>query len=98
MISLKRDHGRRELIQKQFPKYYSKIKIIEAVDAQDEGNHSLINTFIHPCKHDKRRPLTRGEKCCSISHLLALEEFLKTDQERCIVIEDDIFGGDRCFF
>ena len=97
MISLKRDHDRREFIQKQFPRYYSEIKTIEAVDAQNESNHPLINNFMHPCKNDKRRPLTQGEKCCAISHLLALEEFLQTGQERCIIIEDDIIGCDEDF-
>lgn len=97
MISLKRDHARKKLMQKQFPEYYPKIQIIEAVDAQAKSNHSLINNFMHPCKNDKRRPLTQGEKCCAISHLLALEEFLKTDQERCIIIEDDIIGCDADF-
>lgn len=97
MISLKRDIERREQMQKKFPRYYPKFHIIDAVDAKDESSAEIIQKYDKPCPHDKRRPLTKGEKCCAISHLLALEDFLQSGDERCIIIEDDIFGNDRDF-
>jgi len=97
MISLKRDIERREQMQKKFPRYYPKFHIIDAVDAKDESSAEIIQKYDKPCPHDKRRPLTKGEKCCAISHLLALEDFLQSGDERCIIIEDDIFGDGRCF-
>lgn len=97
MISLKRDSVRRAQMQKNFSNYYDQIKIIDAIDAKDEKNLLLIENYYKPCKHDKRKPLTLGEKCCSISHILALEAFLKTGQESCIIIEDDLIGTDNDF-
>src|SRR5690554_1224432 len=97
MISLKRDIERREQMQERFPLYYPKFHIIDAVDAKDESSAEFIQKYDKPCPHDKRRPLTKGEKCCAISHLLALEDFLQSGDERCIIIEDDIFGNDRDF-
>lgn len=97
MISLKRDIERREQMQKKFPRYYPKFHIIDAVDAKDESSAEIIQKYDKPCPHDKRRPLTKGEKCCAISHLLALEDFLQSGDERCIIIEDDIIGTDDDF-
>src|SRR5690554_896256 len=97
MISLKRDIERREQMQKKFPRYYPKFHIIDAVDAKDESSAEIIQKYDKPCPHDKRRPLTKGEKCCAISHLLALEDFLQSGDERCIIVEDDVFGSDNNF-
>ncbi|WP_180105667.1 MULTISPECIES: glycosyltransferase family 25 protein [unclassified Acinetobacter] len=97
MISLKRDAARREAMQKRFPKYYSQFHIIDAVDAKDASNAELIAKYDKPCPSDKRRPLTQGEKCCAISHLLVLENFLQSGNEHCIIIEDDIIGEDADF-
>lgn len=97
MISLKRDKERREQMQERFPRYYPKFHIIDAVDAKDESSAEIIQKYDKPCPHDKRRPLTKGEKCCAISHLLALESFLQSGDERCIIIEDDVIGSDDNF-
>lgn len=97
MISLKRDTARRKAMQKRFPRYYSQFHIIDAVDAKDTNNAELIEKYDKPCPSDKRRPLTQGEKCCAISHLLALQDFINSGHERCIIIEDDIIGSDDDF-
>lgn len=97
MISLKRDIERREQMQKKFPRYYPKFHIIDAVDAREESSAKFIQKYDKPCPNDKRRPLTKGEKCCAISHLLALEDFLQSGDERCIIVEDDIIGHDNDF-
>lgn len=97
MISLKRDAARREAMQKRFPKYYSQFHIIDAVDAKDASNAELIAKYDKPCPSDKRKPLTQGEKCCAISHVLALENFLQSGDEHCIIIEDDLIGEDADF-
>lgn len=97
MISLTRDLIRREQMKKRFPRYYSQFHIIDAIDAKDEKNTTLIQLYDKPCNQDKRKPLTQGEKCCAISHLLALEYFLQSGYERCIIIEDDIIGTDTDF-
>lgn len=84
-------------MQKKFPRYYPKFHIIDAVDAREESSAEFIQKYDKPCPHDKRRPLTKGEKCCAISHLLALEDFLQSGDERCIIVEDDVFGSDNNF-
>ena len=97
MISLKRDTKRREQMQQRFPRYYPMFHIIDAIDAKDEASAKIVKRYDNPDPHDKRRPLTTGEKCCSISHLLALQHFLNSGSERCIIIEDDIIGSDSDF-
>lgn len=97
MISLKRDTKRREEMQEKFLRYHPKFHIIDAVDAKEKISAELIEKYDKPCPYDKRRPLTKGEKCCAISHLLALEDFLQSGDDRCIIIEDDIIGSDGHF-
>lgn len=97
MISLNRDIERREQIQQRFPRYYSKFQIIDAVDAREEGSAGIIQKYDKPCSRDKRRPLTKGEKCCAISHIQCLQQFLESNDPYGIVIEDDIEGHDTDF-
>lgn len=37
-----------------------------------------------------KRDLSRGEVACAISHQSAMREFLKTDDEICLIVEDDV--------
>lgn len=39
--------------------------------------------------------LTPGEVGCALSHVKALEYFLETDDSYCLILEDDIKGGDK---
>lgn len=98
LVSLERDIERRLRLKKTFPLHWSKFTWIKAIDAIDIGNQTLVAKYDSNCPQGFRKPLTLGEKCCAISHIRCLQNFLKTWEPFCIIIEDDIDGCDTDFF
>lgn len=92
---MKRDIERRTKLKKQFSAFYQKFIIIDAIDAKNNTSQDICSKYKSSCTHNSRSPLTLGEKCCAISHLKALESFLETDSDSCIIIEDDLIGNDN---
>lgn len=92
-ISLEKDYNRRDDLLKYFPKNFSDMCWIKGVDgsklsAQDYFNYTNKYLSIH------NRIITPGELGCALSHLEALEDFIKTNEEYAIILEDDIVGSD----
>lgn len=97
MISLKRDFKRRIEMQKKFPNHYPRFNIIDAIDMAQQVEINIDSTFQIKTDYKSKKPLTLGEKCCAVSHLLALEDFVKSNSNYCCIIEDDIIGSDKDF-
>lgn len=97
MISLKRDFKRRIEMQERFPNHYSRFNIIDAIDMAQQLEVNIDSTFQIKTDYKSKKPLTLGEKCCAISHLNALQKLVNSDEDYCIVIEDDLIGGDLDF-
>lgn len=95
MISLARDVERRKKMQERFPKNYERFHIVDALDSQDKGSAETVKSHDTPCAHDDRKPLTLGEKCCAISHMMVIDKFLQSGDDRSIIIEDDLIGSDE---
>ena len=102
VISLKRDEERRLNLQKQFARY-DDFKIIDAVDAKNfsasEYYKAMIDCLLKSCDEKykfKIPPLiaTPGELACTMSHIKAYEDFLQSDAEFTLILEDDIIGDD----
>lgn len=95
VINLERDSVRRSEMQMKFPKKFTEASIINAVDAKNESSLKLLSDYNTSCTHNARSQLSLSEKCCAISHLIALTDFVKSDAEWCIIFEDDILGTDQ---
>lgn len=97
MISLERDYIRRNELKCRFPINYPLFSWVKAVDATQEMIKEFDSKFGCNSKYRNKKPLTFGEMCCAVSHLLALEDFVKSDSNYCCIIEDDIIGSDKDF-
>lgn len=93
LISLEKDCARRKALEKRFPKYYSDFIHIKAIDGRKltakEYYEATIEFF-----HKHKRPMTPAELGCSLSHIKALNDFIKSDYKYALIIEDDIIGCD----
>jgi len=97
LVSLKSDYIRREKIAINFPSNFKKIIHFEAIN----GKMLTVSSFfsyssIAYQSHNKF--LTPGEVGCTLSHLGVLNKFLETNEEYCLVLEDDIIGNDNHLF
>lgn len=93
VISLADDIARREKLRKQFPLNYDSFQFIEAIDFRGKKKENIQSLF-KECKHNRKRPLTPTEVACSLSHQKAIGHFLKSGNEWCVILEDDILGKD----
>lgn len=94
LISLEQDFQRRAKLAENFPETYPKMKWIKAVNGKQltaKNYFSYANQYFH--NHDS--VITPSEVGCTLSHIQALEEFLKTDEEYALILEDDIIGEDE---
>lgn len=93
LVSLEQDIARRALLAQRFPKYYPDFISVKAVDGRKlpaKEYYDLTITFFK--KHKKL--MSPAELGCSLSHIQALESFLKTDESFGLIIEDDVIGTD----
>lgn len=93
VISLPSDVVRRENMKKQFPESYKYFEFIEAIDFRGREKNE-INHLYKECKQNMKRPLTPTEVACSLSHQKAIDHFLRSGNEWCVILEDDILGKD----
>lgn len=97
VISLASDTERRKKLKEQFPIHYSSFQFIEAIDFRGKRKKDISRDY-KECKWNKRKPLSPTEVACSLSHINAMEIFLRTNSEYCIVFEDDVIGVDHDIF
>lgn len=94
VISLQTDAGRRANLRRSFGATYDTFSIVNAVDLR--GRYRQPDRF-RPrawCDPDQRA-LTEAQVACALSHVRALEEFMDTTFQRCIVFEDDVIGDEK---
>lgn len=78
---------KRELyVKKMFDDLDLKVNFVKGVDK----NKLNIEDLISKGKIKKWEHLNPGRVACHFSHISVLEKFLKTNNERCIIFEDDI--------
>ncbi len=59
---------------------------IDAVDAQSTPDSEIDKHFLRTFAYGE---LSKGDKCCSLSHIRLFEAFLKTGDAHALVFEDD---------
>lgn len=94
LVSLKQDIERRAKLKERFPETYPNFQYIEAVDGRmlsakeyfrkAQGFFRAYNNIISP-----------AELGCTLSHIKVLEEFLASEKEFCLILEDDVIGTDH---
>lgn len=93
LVSLKEDIVRRELIKSSFPSTYSQMNLVEAVNGSQLTVKQYFDyAYTFAAKYS--RMLSPGELGCTLSHIAALEKFLKSDKNFALVLEDDVIGCD----
>lgn len=93
VISLKSDVARREKLKERF-KNYDEFKLVEATDgrvmsAKEYYGYALASLEAYG------RLLSPSEVGCSLSHVRAYEEFLKSDAKFALILEDDVIGDEN---
>ena len=94
LISLEQDQQRRIELAERFPQNYPKMLWIKAINgkklpAKDYFYCAQQYFNIH------KKLITPSEVGCTLSHIKALETFLESDDEYCLILEDDVIGCDK---
>lgn len=93
LISLDVDIERRAELKKRFVKYFPFFNIVSAVDGRLICAGEYYKKISEANEH--KRIVTPGEVGCTLSHIKALEEYLSSNFENCLIIEDDVIGCDN---
>lgn len=92
VISLKSDEARREKLKERF-KNYGEFKLVEATDGRVMSAKEYYG-YALPGLEAYGRLLSPSEVGCSLSHVRAYEEFLKSDAGFALILEDDVIGDE----
>lgn len=91
VVSLPCDTARRDTIKKQFPKTSTLFNFFSAVDLRDP-NSPISESASYQSKATK---MTSAEIGCTLSHIKVMKKFLSSQEKSCLILEDDIEGGDQ---
>lgn len=94
LVSLEQDITRRHRLEESFPENYKNFIHIKAVDGRKltakDYHNKTIDFFLQ-----NGRIMSPAELGCTLSHINALEQFLKTDHPCALILEDDVIGNDQ---
>lgn len=93
LISLKSDESRRQKLKERF-KSYDKFTLIEAVDGRIMNAMEYFRYAVASFKAYGKL-LSPAEIGCTLSHMKAYEEFLKSESKFALILEDDVIGDDE---
>lgn len=93
IISLKKDEARRQKLKERF-KSYDEFSLIEAVDGR---TMNAMEYFKHAVASFNAygKFLSPAEIGCTLSHMKAYGEFLKSEAKFALMFEDDVIGSDE---
>lgn len=93
LISLEQDKLRREVLRENFPQMYPEMQWIKAVNGKELSAKEYF-FYSQQYFNEHQKIITPSEVGCTLSHLVALEEFLQTDEKYALILEDDVIGSD----
>lgn len=92
VINLERHSLRRKNIKNSFSKLNINYQFIKGIDWKDySSNLSQLNKHISKEFFDPNGWFSYGIICCALSHRKAWGEFLQSDAEYALFLEDDVF-------
>jgi len=94
LISLEQDIKRRKALAQCFPQNYPKMQWIKAINGKELSAKEYFS-YVQQFFNIHKKIITPSEVGCTLSHIKALEAFLGTEEEYCLILEDDIFGIDE---
>ena len=94
LISLGQDTLRRTELAQRFPKTYPIMQWVKAVNGKDLSAKEYFS-YARQYFNTHQKIITPSEVGCTLSHINALEFFLETDEEYCLILEDDVIGNDE---
>ncbi|MDY0274466.1 MAG: glycosyltransferase family 25 protein [Desulfomicrobium sp.] len=94
VVSLEQDIKRRAILKEQFPLFYDQFIRIKAIDGRKLSADEYFNKTL-PFFKKYNRPMSPAELGATLSHIQALEDFLKTNAAYALILEDDVLGSDE---
>lgn len=89
VISLKDEHLRRSEISRQLDYLGQEFTFLDAKDLR-EATEQFISTYYNLSNESNvKRPLTKGEVGCALSHIECYRQFINSESEWAWIIEDD---------
>ncbi|NLR98580.1 glycosyltransferase family 25 protein [Rhizobium sp. P38BS-XIX] len=95
VINLDRSRDRWERLRGQAEDYGLDVIRIEAVDGREVAEADRLDFHPKSFIYHNGRKLLAGEYGCYRSHLLALEQFVASEDEMAIIMEDDVELNER---
>jgi putative glycosyltransferase involved in LPS biosynthesis len=92
LISLSKDENRREVLKKRFNSFQN-FRLIDAIDGREMKAKEYFS-IANPSLKVYKKLLSPAEVGCSLSHVKAYKEFLQSDADFGLILEDDVIGSD----
>src|SRR3569833_2534921 len=87
LINLARRSDRLRAMRSQLSALDISFTLIPAIDARTTPDHTIDR---HLAARGPLGPLPKGDKCCTLSHLLAWDAFLASGASHGLFLEDDV--------
>ena len=87
LINLARRSDRLRAMRSQLSALDISFTLIPAIDARTTPDHTIDRHF---AASGPLGPLPKGDKCCTLSHLLAWDAFLASGASHGLILEDDV--------
>src|SRR3569832_2423159 len=87
LINLARLSDRLRAMRSQLSALDISFTLIPAIDARTTPDHTIDRHF---AASGPLGPLPKGDKCCTLSHLLAWDAFLASGASHGLILEDDV--------
>lgn len=89
VISLKDELKRRDSISSHLRDMDLLYDFFDAIDFRKKNASSVLEEYLETNFYSLKRPLTNGEIGCSLSHIKVYDDFLASDDDWLLVLEDD---------
>lgn len=87
VVSLIRDHERRNKIEKDFVDLNIDFQFFDAIDAKKSSNHKLIESMRSSGVGSE---MTDGEIACTLSHQFIYQDMIDKSYDWVVILEDDV--------
>ncbi|AQW81144.1 glycosyltransferase family 25 protein [Campylobacter pinnipediorum] len=94
LISLKEDNTRRDKLIFRFKNSYKNFKFIDAIDGSKLETNQYFLYALNSFKINNLF-LSPAEIGCCLSHMKAYDEFINSNLDYALILEDDVIGDDE---
>jgi len=87
LINLARRRDRLERMSEQLEALAIPFSRVEAIDAKATSDADIDSVFT---TNGKYGPVSKGDKCCTLSHMRSWDDFVGSGAQHALVLEDDV--------